>query len=236
MIECQDNYHSGTSQLRASKKMNPSAIERFIIYVREQEHMLKVHQQAGGESTIDLVSYVEFQRALAAAGAGEAGPGWGGGWRIALGCCAAQAAAYTCRCRRRPRLRPIMCTPCTIRTSCTRPAGNFRLLVRAHKVALYAVRDFWKLLLHHDISFRGLNASFKEIMAAQVKAEKTYRMILDRYPTSVKASARAPGVCRCGSAAALGQGPRPPPPPPPLPCCCHPSPRLQPACRPRAAL
>ena len=128
-----------------------------------------------------------------------------------------------------------MCTPYTIRTSCTRPAGNFRLLVRAHKVALYAVRDFWKLLLHHDISFRGLNASFKEIMAAQVKAEKTYRMILDRYPTSVKASARAPGVCRCGSAAALGQGPRPPPPPPPLPSC-NPSPRLQPACRPRAAL
>ena len=63
--------------------------------------------------------------------------------------------------------------------------------MRAHKVALYAVRDFWKLLLHHEVSFRGLNASFKEIMVAQLKAEKTYRMILDRYPTSVKARAHA---------------------------------------------
>ena len=65
------------------------------------------------------------------------------------------------------------------------------MLVRAHKVALYAVRNFWKLLLHHEVSFRGLNASFVEIMAAQIKAEKTYRMILDRYPTSVKARAHA---------------------------------------------
>ena len=98
MIECQDNYHSGTSQLRAAKKMNPSAIERFIIYVREQEHMLKVHQQAGGESTIDLVSYVEFQRALAAAGAEE-----NGGWAHFLGrLVVAPAAATTSRRRRRP--------------------------------------------------------------------------------------------------------------------------------------
>lgn len=62
MIECQDNYHSGTSQLRAAKKMNPSPIEKFIIFVRESEHMQKVQQQAGGESTVDLVSYVEFNR------------------------------------------------------------------------------------------------------------------------------------------------------------------------------
>ena len=101
MIECQDNYHSGTSQLRAAKKMNPSAIERFIIYVREQEHMLKVHQQAGGESTIDLVSYVEFQRALAAAGAEE-----NGGWVHFLGrLVVAPAEATTSRRRRRLRLR-----------------------------------------------------------------------------------------------------------------------------------
>ena len=99
MIECQDNYHSGMSQLRAAKKMNPSAIERFIIYVREQEHMLKVHQQAGGESTIDLVSYVEFQRALAAAGAEE-----NGGWVPFPGRLVVATAAATTSRRRRPPL------------------------------------------------------------------------------------------------------------------------------------
>lgn len=62
MIECQDNYHSGTSQLRASKKMAPSPVEKYVVFVREAEHMLKVQAQAGGESTVDLVSYVEFQR------------------------------------------------------------------------------------------------------------------------------------------------------------------------------
>lgn len=58
--------------------------------------------------------------------------------------------------------------------------------MHAHKNAGYAIRNFWKLILSHEISFRGLNSSFKDIQAAQSKAEKTYKMILERYPTSVK--------------------------------------------------
>lgn len=62
MIECQQNYNGGTSLLRAAKKLEPSRVDRYIIFVRDQEHMTKVHQQSASESTVDLVGYVEFQR------------------------------------------------------------------------------------------------------------------------------------------------------------------------------
>lgn len=74
VTECQGNYHSGTSILRAAKKMDPGQVEKYIIYVREQEHMLKVNSQASGESTLDLVSYVEFQRNFRYVGSSPATP------------------------------------------------------------------------------------------------------------------------------------------------------------------
>lgn len=63
MIECQYNFQTGNSQLRAAKKLGLDPVETYIIFVREKEYMQKVHSQAGGaESAVDLVSYVEFQR------------------------------------------------------------------------------------------------------------------------------------------------------------------------------
>lgn len=54
---------AGYSQLQAAKKANPNYMERFAIYRREQEHLARTAQTKGnGESTLDLVSYVEFQR------------------------------------------------------------------------------------------------------------------------------------------------------------------------------
>eukprot|EP00198_Chlamydomonas_reinhardtii_P013356 XP_001702693.1 predicted protein [Chlamydomonas reinhardtii] len=58
-----DNPQAGYSQLQAAKKANPNYMERFAIYRREQEHLARTAQTKGnGESTLDLVSYVEFQR------------------------------------------------------------------------------------------------------------------------------------------------------------------------------
>jgi hypothetical protein len=85
-----------------------------------------------------------------------------------------------------------------------------RTLIRCHKAALFATRDFWKQLLHHDVSFLQLTKAFSSIEGAaltpnglrvlsasdadrvdwhagnEVRAEKSYRMILERYPTSAK--------------------------------------------------
>jgi hypothetical protein len=42
---------------------NASFLERFCIFVREQEHTQKASAATSGDnSNVDLVSYVEFQR------------------------------------------------------------------------------------------------------------------------------------------------------------------------------
>mmetsp|Transcript_29309 Transcript_29309/g.64857 ORF Transcript_29309/g.64857 Transcript_29309/m.64857 type:complete len:2212 (+) Transcript_29309:218-6853(+) len=59
LIEVQGSYQSGYSQLQAAKKADPSFLERFAIFCREQQHT----QKSGQNGTRgDLVSYVEFQR------------------------------------------------------------------------------------------------------------------------------------------------------------------------------
>ncbi|GLC33063.1 hypothetical protein PLESTB_000374500 [Pleodorina starrii] len=125
LIEVQNNYQSGVTQLQQAKKLEPPISDRFAIFVREQEHKQKAQSQSSGESAVDLVSYVEFQR-------------------------------------------------------------NYRLLLRAHKSALYATRHFWKQLLHHDVSFNALARAFRQIEVSKTKADRTYKMVLDRYPSSVK--------------------------------------------------
>lgn len=46
----------------SAKKLEPDWVERFGIFVREQQHMQRAHTSTTGESSVDLVSYVEFQR------------------------------------------------------------------------------------------------------------------------------------------------------------------------------
>jgi len=125
LIDCGANLQGGSSQLRAAKKLYLDPVGRYVVYVREKEYMDKMHSQTGGESAVDLVSYVEFQR-------------------------------------------------------------NFSLLLRSHKAALYATRNFWRLLLHSEISFAGLVAAFGDIGAARARADRLYATMLGRYPTSVK--------------------------------------------------
>lgn len=52
--------------------------------------------------------------------------------------------------------------------------------MRAHKTALYDTRGFWRQLLHHDVSFAALTNAFNTIDASIAKADKMYRMVLQR--------------------------------------------------------
>jgi hypothetical protein len=49
----------------AKKAPHPTFLERFAIFIREQEHTQKATAATAGDSgNVDLVSYVEFQRNL----------------------------------------------------------------------------------------------------------------------------------------------------------------------------
>ena len=62
LIDVLGSYQSGHSQLQSAKKMDPSFLEKFAIFSREQEHTQKESGARSRESAIDLVSFVEFQR------------------------------------------------------------------------------------------------------------------------------------------------------------------------------
>ena len=63
LIDVEQSYQSGYKQLQAAKKMNPSLLERFAIFSREQQHTQQSATSAGASGlATDLVSYVEFQR------------------------------------------------------------------------------------------------------------------------------------------------------------------------------
>ena len=61
-----------------------------------------------------------------------------------------------------------------------------RMLMRAHKGALAATRNFWKLVLQSSVPFEALNKAFADIEMARRRAEKTYDTVLERYPQNVR--------------------------------------------------
>lgn len=64
--------------------------------------------------------------------------------------------------------------------------NNYRALLQSHMAALKAIRSFWRELLKKDVSFNGLSRAFHNMDLTEAKAEKVYRMVLERYPKSVK--------------------------------------------------
>ena len=64
--------------------------------------------------------------------------------------------------------------------------NNFTSLLKIHRGALRANRRFWRLLIHHAISFRELSIAFESMDKTEAKADRTYRSVLERYPKSVK--------------------------------------------------
>jgi hypothetical protein len=61
-----------------------------------------------------------------------------------------------------------------------------RALLVYHKASLVATRDFWRLLTRDVIPMERLGHSFKRIDEMELMAQKTYKLVLDRYPTNAK--------------------------------------------------
>ncbi|PNH03659.1 Tiny macrocysts protein B [Tetrabaena socialis] len=126
LIDVQGSYQSGYTQLQTAKKQSPGLLERFAIFSREQEHTQKASgANGGGDSAVDLVAYVEFQR-------------------------------------------------------------NHRLVVRAHREALIAMRSFWGLLLRNRVDFNQLSRALYRIEVTVKATERAYRGVLVRHGSSAR--------------------------------------------------
>lgn len=55
-----------------------------------------------------------------------------------------------------------------------------------HKASLVATRDFWRLLTRDRIPLDRLGHSFSRMDEMESKAEATYKIVLDRYPSNAK--------------------------------------------------
>ncbi|GFH10267.1 uncharacterized protein HaLaN_05549, partial [Haematococcus lacustris] len=67
LIDVQSSYQSGYTQLQGAKRLDPSFLERFAIFSREQQHTQQssgAEGGAGASRAINLVSYVEYQKNL----------------------------------------------------------------------------------------------------------------------------------------------------------------------------
>lgn len=58
--------------------------------------------------------------------------------------------------------------------------ANYRAVIRTHKAALLAIKSFWQLLLHSEVSMTSLQRHFLRIEKARGQAERSYRTIMVR--------------------------------------------------------
>ncbi|GLC53515.1 hypothetical protein PLESTB_000757900 [Pleodorina starrii] len=125
LIDVQGSYQSGYTQLQTAKKHSLGVLERFAIFCRDHEHSQKASGTNNGDTTVDLVSYMEFQR-------------------------------------------------------------SHRLVVRAHKEALIAIRSFWGLLMRSQVKFNELSKALRRIESTAKTAERAYRGVLVRHASSAR--------------------------------------------------
>lgn len=55
-----------------------------------------------------------------------------------------------------------------------------------HKASLVATRDFWRVLTNEVVPLQQLGRGFERMEEMEGMADKTYRLVLDRYPTNTK--------------------------------------------------
>jgi PAS domain-containing protein len=85
---------------------------------------------------------------------------------------------------------------------------QLRLAAKAHRRALSAMRGFWRQLLHSQVGFRDLVSAMAAVEDARVRAERTYKVLLERFPGDarlVRAYARFLEDVRGDAAAASRQ-------------------------------
>ncbi|KAG2488179.1 hypothetical protein HYH03_013320 [Edaphochlamys debaryana] len=63
---------------------------------------------------------------------------------------------------------------------------NHRLVLRAHREALLAMRAFWQLLLRTNIAFTSLTKALHRIEVSVKAAERAYRMVLSRHASNAR--------------------------------------------------
>lgn len=63
-----------------------------------------------------------------------------------------------------------------------------RQVVQGHKMALFAIRNFWKLLLRTSVPFYGIVRAFNRIEHCRDVADRTYKTMLERYPSNIRVS------------------------------------------------
>jgi hypothetical protein len=61
-----------------------------------------------------------------------------------------------------------------------------RQVLRAHKSALFAIKSFWKQLLHSSVPFSSITRAFARIEATRSTADRAYQTMLERYPSNIK--------------------------------------------------
>jgi len=55
-----------------------------------------------------------------------------------------------------------------------------------HKASLLTMQDFWRQLTRETVSLERLGDSFKRMEQMESMADKTYKLVLDRYPRNAK--------------------------------------------------
>jgi len=63
---------------------------------------------------------------------------------------------------------------------------NYRMLLHSHRAALQGTRNFWRQLMRSDVNFRHLSGAFVRMDKIETSASSTYKVVLERYPKSVK--------------------------------------------------
>lgn len=64
--------------------------------------------------------------------------------------------------------------------------NNFSRTMEYHQQALVANRSFWELLVRTNISFADLSVKFFEMDEREKRADECYRLVLGKFPKSVK--------------------------------------------------
>lgn len=64
--------------------------------------------------------------------------------------------------------------------------NNFSRAMEYHQQALVANRSFWELLVRTTISFADLSKKFYEMDEREKRADECYRVVIGKFPKSVK--------------------------------------------------
>eukprot|EP00899_Mesostigma_viride_P003556 jgi/Mesvir1/13200/Mv06160-RA.2 len=64
--------------------------------------------------------------------------------------------------------------------------NSFKVVLADHKSVLKSVRNFWKALLRDEVVFAQLRHLLEQQKERQVRADRSYKILLERYPKNVK--------------------------------------------------